>query len=147
MAFPILSYPITCPDCILVVQNSHLHSVTLDFVYVMPYNIIMKEIEIFKMNDKSPLMNWVSSFKDVKIKARILDRIKRLKEGNLGDYKKLDSDLSELRLNFGSGYRIYFHETNKTIVLLISGGDKSTQSKDIKKAKEYLNYWKGQNND
>ncbi len=67
--------------------------------------------------------------------------------GNYGDFKKIDSELSEFRLKFGAGYRLYFSEINNVIILLISGGDKSTQVKDIKKAKEYLQQWKEGNNE
>lgn len=103
----------------------------------------MKKVEVFKLeNGKTPLQEWLNSLKDKQIKARILERIKRLPLGNFGDYKKLDFELSELRLKFGSGYRIYFSEIDNVLVLLICGGDKSSQSKDIKKAKEYLNIYK-----
>lgn len=72
--------------------------------------------------------------------------IKIEEEDYYGDYKIIDNDIKELRFKFGSGYRIYFHETNNTIILLLCAGDKSTQSKDIQTAKEYLKIWKGQNN-
>lgn len=58
--------------------------------------------------------------------------------GYLGNYKKLSDGICELKLHFGSGYRIYFAEVDKIVILLISGGDKKTQVKDINKAKEYL---------
>ena len=119
----------------------------VDFLYVVGYNVIMKKIEIFKTNEKNPLFEWLVSLKDKKTRDRIAERIKRLSSGNLGDYKKIDNELSELRLAFGAGYRIYFSEINHIIILLLCGGDKSTQCKDIKKAKEYLQIWKGQNND
>ncbi|HBG48465.1 MAG TPA: addiction module protein [Cyanobacteria bacterium UBA9971] len=106
----------------------------------------MKKVEVFKLNNgKIPLQDWLDSVKDKPTKARILERIKRLSSGNLGDYKKLDFELSELRLQFGAGYRIYFSEIDNIIVLLISGGDKSTQTKDIQKAKEYLTIYKESN--
>jgi len=107
----------------------------------------MKEIVIFEINGKLPIEEWVISLKDRQIKYRINERIKRIIAGNLGDYKKIDSELSEFRLNFGSGYRIYFHEADEVIILLLCGGDKATQVKDIKKAKEFLQLWKGNNND
>ena len=66
----------------------------------------------------------------------------RLLENNFGDHKKLDSEISELRLKFGSGYRIYYTEIDNIIVLLINGGDKSTQIKDIEKAKNILQEWR-----
>lgn len=63
-------------------------------------------------------------------------------QGNLGDYKSLGEDLYELRLHFGSGYRIYYGELEDIIILLLCGGDKSTQSRDIIKAKNYFKEYK-----
>lgn len=63
----------------------------------------------------------------------------RVEQGNFGDYESVGDDVCELRFFFGSGYRIYFGEVGNTIVLLLCGGDKSSQKKDVKKAKEY---WK-----
>lgn len=107
----------------------------------------MKKVIIFEINGKKPIDEWMDSLKDKITIARISERIGRLMVGYYGDYKKIDSQISELRLNFGAGYRIYFSEINKIIVLLICGGDKSTQNKDIKKAKKYLQIWKGNNNE
>ena len=95
----------------------------------------MKEIIIFEVNGRSPIEEWIISLKDKNTKYRINERIKRIISGNFGDYKKIDSELSEFRLNFGSGYRLYFSEIDNIILLLLCGGDKSTQSKDINKAK------------
>lgn len=104
----------------------------------------MKEIKNFKLdNSKQPIKIWLDSL-DKTIKARITKRIESLQEGYYGDYKIIDNEIKELRFNFGSGYRIYFHETNNIIILLLCGGDKSTQSKDIKKAKEHLKIWREQ---
>lgn len=103
----------------------------------------MKEIKQFKLeNGKYPVRDWIDSL-DLGVQTRIYSRLVRLQEGNYGDYKKL-GEISELRFKFGSGYRIYFAEVNNVIILLINAGDKSTQSRDIKKAKEYLQLWKGQ---
>ena len=68
--------------------------------------------------------------------------VTRLLENNFGDHKKIDNEISELRFKFGSGYRIYYTEIDNIIVLLINGGDKSTQSKDILKAKSILQEWR-----
>lgn len=105
----------------------------------------MKKIVVFEINGKKPIDEWIDSLKDKKTIARVSERIARLMVGVYGDYKKIDNELSELRLKFGAGYRIYFSELNNIIVLLLCGGDKSTQRKDIKKAKEYLQIWKGNN--
>lgn len=77
------------------------------------------------------------------MRKRILLRLDRLKDGNFGDYKQLNDYLYELRFNIGAGYRIYYTIEDDVIVLLINGGDKKSQSKDIKKANEILNELKG----
>src|SRR5574344_1155899 len=92
-------------------------------------------------NDKIPLKEWLNSL-DKPTKARVQSRLTRLLENNFGDYKKIDNEISELRLKFGSGYRIYYTEVDNTIVLLINGGDKSTQAKDIQNAKKILQEWR-----
>lgn len=107
----------------------------------------MKKIIFFEINGKMPVREWILSLKDKKTRDRILNRISRLLIGQYGDYKKIDNELSELRLKFGAGYRIYFSEINNVIILLLCGGDKSTQGRDIKKAKEYLKIRKGNKND
>ena len=89
----------------------------------------------------------MDSLKDKTIKARITERLNRLLSGNFGEYKEIDYEINELKLRFGAGYRIYYSEIDNVIVLLLCGGDKSTQSKDIKKAKEYLKIWKDNHNE
>ncbi len=79
---------------------------------------------------------WFRKLKDRKAKARILVRIQRIEEnGNFGDCQPIGDGLSELRIHYAKGYRVYIKEHNEQIVLLLAGGDKSTQSKDIAKAK------------
>ena len=92
-------------------------------------------------NKKQPLIEWLESL-DKMTKSRIQSRLTRLLENNFGDCKKIDNEISELRLKFGSGYRIYYTEIDNIIILLINGGDKSTQNKDIKKAREILQEWR-----
>ncbi len=92
-------------------------------------------------NDKVPFIDWLESL-DKANRARIQSRLTRLLENNFGDHKKIDNEISELRLKFGSGYRIYYTEIDNIIVLLINGGDKSSQSKDIQKAKQILQEWR-----
>ena len=107
----------------------------------------MKEIEFFTLNNKKAVIEeWLFSLSS-EYRARIYARFSRLKEGNFGDFKKIDKNISELRFNFGSGYRIYYTEVNNIIILLLNGGDKSTQKKDIKKANEYFEIWKEQQNE
>lgn len=71
---------------------------------------------------------------DKQVKARILVRIDRLQDGNAGDVAPVGEGVSELRLHFGSGWRVYYTERNGKIIILLAGGDKSTQAKDIKLA-------------
>lgn len=89
-------------------------------------------------NGKEPFYQWLNSVKDITNKLRIRNRVLKLITGYLGDCKKLRGGICELRLHFGSGYRIYFAELDKIVILLITGGNKKTQSKDIVKAKQYL---------
>lgn len=103
---------------------------------------MMKEIEIFEYGDNAPLKKWIDSI-DNSFRRRIITRINQIEEeGHFGDFKVIDNEIKELRLKFGSGYRIYFHETDNILIVLLCGGDKSTQSKDIQKAKEYLKIWR-----
>ena len=88
-------------------------------------------------NGKVPFAEWFESLKDTKTQAKILSRLNRFAAGNLGDYRSVGEGVCELRIDYGSGYRVYFGQIGLTVVLLLCGGDKSTQNKDILKAKEY----------
>lgn len=97
----------------------------------------MKTIILYKTRDsKEPFTDWLYSLKDKVSQKRILVRLKRVEQGNYGDYKRF-SGIIELRFDFGKGYRVYCGEDGDNLVLLLVGGDKSTQGKDIKKAIEY----------
>ncbi len=99
-----------------------------------------KEVIIYAdENGVEPFTDWLNGLRDPRTRRRILQRITRVQSGNYGDYKPLQEGVLELRLDFGPGYRIYFGEHGKTLVVLLSGGDKSTQNKDIETAKIY---WK-----
>jgi len=79
---------------------------------------------------------WIKSLQDSRARYRILVRIKRLEEGNPGDCYPIGEGLSEMRIHYGPGYRVYFKDTGKEIVILLCGGDKSTQQQDIARAKQ-----------
>lgn len=99
---------------------------------------INKEIQFYSTsNSKQPVKEWLKDFKDEVTQTRIERRLEKLALGHFGDVKSVGDGILELRLHFGPGYRVYFSEVNNFIVLLLCGGDKSTQAKDIKKAKEY----------
>ncbi|MCY7381111.1 MAG: type II toxin-antitoxin system RelE/ParE family toxin [Microcoleus sp. CAN_BIN18] len=86
---------------------------------------------------KVPFSEWLDSLRDLKAKFKIDGRLDRVQEGNLGDYRVLGEGVCELRINYGPGYRVYFGQVEETIVLLLIGGDKSTQEQDIRKAQKY----------
>ncbi len=80
---------------------------------------------------------WLKKLKDFRAKAKILVRLQKLgNEEHFGDCKPVGNGISELKINYAKGYRIYFKETDGKIVILLFGGDKSTQQRDIEKAKE-----------
>ncbi len=86
---------------------------------------------------RSPFQEWLDSLRDIKARVRIEKRLERVALGNLGDYRSVGEGVCELKIDYGSGYRVYFGQVGLTIVLLLCGGDKSTQEQDIIKAKEY----------
>lgn len=77
---------------------------------------------------------WFSGLRDRQAKARIDIRIRRLSTGNPGDVKPVGQGVSELRVDYGPGYRVYFIQQGKTLIILLAGGDKQTQERDIKTA-------------
>jgi putative addiction module killer protein len=77
---------------------------------------------------------WLDGFQDIRARARILVRIERLAGGNAGDFKPVGEGVSEMRIDYGPGYRIYFQKKGQNVVILLAGGDKKTQPKDIKTA-------------
>lgn len=80
---------------------------------------------------------WLRKLKDIKAKSKILFRILKLEnDGHLGDCKPVGTGIKEIKINYTKGYRVYFKEKNGKIIILLIGGDKSTQVKDIRKAKE-----------
>ncbi len=101
------------------------------------YDIIVYQT----FNGKEPFTEWLESL-DVKTQDRILNRILRMQAGNLGDHKKIGKNLFESRLFFNGGIRIYFGMDGEKNVVLLCGGDKSTQNYDIEKAKQYWENYK-----
>ena len=81
-------------------------------------------------------VKWLGSLKDRRAKARVLARIDRLEMGYFGDVRPVDEGVSELRIFYGPGYRVYFIQRQSVLVILLSGGDKQTQQMDIAKAKK-----------
>lgn len=78
--------------------------------------------------------NWLDHLRDIQARARVLVRIERLAMGLAGDVKPVGSGVSELRIDYGPGYRVYFKRRGREIIVLLAGGDKKTQSRDIRTA-------------
>ncbi len=85
---------------------------------------------------------WLRKLKDRRAAARVLVRIDRLAAGNPGDVRQVGKAISELRIDYGPGYRVYYLAHGRQLVVLLCGGDKSTQSKDIEAAKRIAAEWK-----
>jgi putative addiction module killer protein len=83
--------------------------------------------------------DWLDDLKDVRAQVRIAARLRQAEAGNLGDHKNLSGSLSEMRLDIGPGYRLYFTRRDRILVMMLMGGDKSTQERDIAKARRLLN--------
>ena len=81
---------------------------------------------------------WLLKLKDYRAKAKILTKLKMIELGNLGDHKSASSGVSEIRIDYGPGYRLYYRKLGTSIILLLIGGIKSSQSRDILKAQQLL---------
>jgi putative addiction module killer protein len=98
-------------------------------------------VEKLKVAQSDEFRAWLNSLRDQIVRARIGARIQRAKEGLLGQTRALGSGLEEMKLDFGPGYRLYFARRGSQIVVLLVGGDKSTQSRDIEMARRVLQRW------
>jgi putative addiction module killer protein len=79
-------------------------------------------------------VRWLDGLRDIQARARVQARIERLAIGNPGDVQPVGEGISELRINYGPGYRVYYKKRGRELVILLAGGDKSTQARDIKTA-------------
>ena len=82
----------------------------------------------------STFLRWLKGLRDKRAKARIAIRVDRIEEGNFGDHKSVGDGVSELRIGVGKGYRVYYTIRNSSVVILLCGGDKSSQQQDIQRA-------------
>jgi putative addiction module killer protein len=79
---------------------------------------------------------WLSSLRDARAQARITACIRRMEMGNPGDFKPIGDGVNEMRIHYGPGYRVYYKQTGRTVIVLLCGGDKGSQDRDIARAKE-----------
>lgn len=100
--------------------------------------VIPRKVEIYTTTGgKAPFEIWFNTLKDRVARRKIKVRLDRAEEGNLGEYNSVGQGIYEMKINYGPGYRIYFGQEGTKVVLLLCGGDKSTQQKDIKMARQY----------
>lgn len=102
-------------------------------------------IRLMKKFESSSFRKWVIGLRDAGARVRIISRINRLMEGVPGDVSPVGHGISELRIHYGPGYRVYFHQSGDTYVILLCGGDKGSQHRDIKAAHLILRSWRMHN--
>jgi putative addiction module killer protein len=100
---------------------------------VEPKDVVMYVTE----EGETPFENWLSALKDRKGRARVDVRLARVRLGNLGDHRTVGQGVSELRVDYGPGYRVYFGQVGTRVILLLCGGDKTSQQADIRRAQQY----------
>ena len=86
----------------------------------------------------TPFQEWLDELDDHRAQLRIVARLRQAEAGNLGDWKSVGGEISEMRVNFGPGYRLYFTRRGKILIVMLAGGDKSTQAADLRRAKRIL---------
>ena len=89
---------------------------------------------MFEIRKTDLFVQWLDDLKDIRGRARVQARVERLAAGNPGDIEPVGEGVSELRIHYGPGYRVYFKKRGRELIILLAGGDKSTQDKDIKAA-------------
>jgi putative addiction module killer protein len=91
---------------------------------------------VIEIRQTDEYVHWFQKLRDRQARARILARVRRLSLGNAGDARPVGEGISELRIDYGPGYRVYFKQQGSTFVILLAGGDKRSQKRDIERAKE-----------
>ncbi len=93
---------------------------------------------MFTVRQTQEFQDWLDDLKDKKAQLRIVARLRLAEAGNLGDWKPVGNEVSEMRVDFGPGYRLYFTKRQHILVVMLAGGDKSTQARDVKRAQKIL---------
>lgn len=106
----------------------------------------MIELRRYQLQDQStPVTDWLGRLRDTRARAQIEVRLRRVSAGNFGNCKSVGEGVSELKVDIGTGYRVYFGRHGQTLVILLCGGDKGSQQTDIAQAKSYWTDWKRRN--
>ena len=100
----------------------------------------MPEIEllVYRRGERTPFVEWLAGLNDARAVATVRARLNRIRLGNLGDCRSVGEGVHELRIDFGPGFRVYLGRQGPTLVVLLTGGDKKTQTRDIAAAKKFL---------
>jgi putative addiction module killer protein len=93
---------------------------------------------VFTVRLTQEFQDWLDALKDLRARVRIAARLRLAEAGNLGDWKPVGGEVSEMRVDFGPGYRLYFTRRGGILIVMLAGGDKSTQARDIKRAQLIL---------
>ena len=93
---------------------------------------------MFTVRQTQEFQDWLDGLRDIKAQLRIVARLRLAEAGNLGDWKPIGNELSEMRVAFGPGYRLYFTKRQNILIVMLAGGDKSTQARDIRRAQKIL---------
>jgi len=93
---------------------------------------------MFTLRQTQEFQDWLDDLKDKKAQLRIVARLRLAEAGHLGDWKPVGNEVSEMRVDFGPGYRRYFTKRQNILVVMLAGGDKSTQARDVKRAQKIL---------
>lgn len=93
---------------------------------------------VYTLRQTEEFQDWLDGLKDRRAQIRIVARLRLAEAGNLGDWKSVGGDVSEMRVDVGPGYRLYFTRRGSLLIVMLAGGDKSTQSRDIKRAQRIL---------
>jgi putative addiction module killer protein len=94
--------------------------------------------KVHTLRQTQEFQDWLDALKDLRAQIRIVARLRLAEAGNLGDWKPVGGEVSEMRVDVGPGYRLYFTRRGNLLIIMLAGGDKSTQSRDIKKAQRIL---------
>jgi len=104
---------------------------------------IEREVRLYRtVEGRIPFLDWIEALRDERAKQKIQARIARIRLGNLGNTRPVGEGVQELKIDYGPGYRVYFAQHGARILIILCGGDKSTQAADIKAAKDFWNQFK-----
>jgi len=93
---------------------------------------------VYTLRQTQEFQDWLDVLKDLRAQIRIVARLRLVEAGNLGDWKAVGGGVSEMRVDIGPGYRLYFTRRGNLLIVMLAGGDKATQSRDIKRAQRIL---------